>query len=56
MSPETTLTEIDKLFTVRATGLPRDLFADVAPKVVACWRARAEQAAAAGLASARGLC
>ncbi|WP_199791003.1 MULTISPECIES: hypothetical protein [unclassified Streptomyces] len=35
------LTEIDKLLAVRAIGLPRDLFIDVAPKVVAGWRARA---------------
>ncbi|MFF4645878.1 hypothetical protein [Streptomyces sp. NPDC001389] len=35
------LTEIDKLLAVRAIGLPADLFADVAPKVVAGWRARA---------------
>lgn len=32
---ETTLTEIDKLLAVRAVGRPADLFADVAPKVVA---------------------
>ncbi|MFF1695585.1 DUF4158 domain-containing protein [Streptomyces sp. NPDC058257] len=38
---ETMLTEIDKLLAVRAIGLPRDLFIDVAPKVVADWRARA---------------
>lgn len=35
------LTEIDKLLAVRAIGLPRDPFIDVAPKVVAGWRARA---------------
>ncbi|MEU2027018.1 hypothetical protein ABZ565_33535 [Streptomyces sp. NPDC016469] len=35
------LTEIDKLLAVRAIGLQRDLFIDVAPKVVAGWRARA---------------
>lgn len=34
-------TEIDKLLAVRAIGLPRDLFIDVAPKVVTGWRARA---------------
>ncbi|GAA2815340.1 hypothetical protein GCM10010441_44950 [Kitasatospora paracochleata] len=41
LSLETMLTEIDKLLAVRAIGLPSDLFADVAPKVVAGWRARA---------------
>ena len=41
VSLETMLTEIDKLLAVRAVGLPADLFADVAPKVVAGWRARA---------------
>ncbi|WPB87822.1 DUF4158 domain-containing protein [Streptomyces malaysiensis] len=41
VSLETMLTEIDKLLAVRAVGLPMDLFADVAPKVVASWRARA---------------
>jgi hypothetical protein len=33
------LTEIDKLLAVHAIGLPPDLFADVAPKVVAGWQA-----------------
>lgn len=41
VSLETMLTEIDKVLAVRAIGLPRDLFSDVAPKVVAGWRARA---------------
>ncbi|MFI6724165.1 aldo/keto reductase [Streptomyces atratus] len=41
VSLETMLTEIDKLLVVRAIGLPPDLFIDVAPKVVAGWRARA---------------
>jgi hypothetical protein len=41
VSLETMLTEIDKLLAVRAIGLPRDLFVDVAPKVVVGWRARA---------------
>lgn len=41
VSLETMLTEIDKLLAVRAIGLPRDLFIDVAPKAVASWRARA---------------
>jgi len=35
------LTEIRKLRAVRAVGLPAGLFADVAPRVVASWRARA---------------
>ncbi|NBM15334.1 DUF4158 domain-containing protein [Streptomyces sp. GC420] len=41
VSLETMLTEIDKLLSVRAIGLPPDLFFDVAPKVVTGWRARA---------------
>ncbi|GGO99123.1 putative transposase [Wenjunlia tyrosinilytica] len=41
VSLETMLTEIDKVLAVRAIGLPPDLFIDVAPKVVAGWRARA---------------
>lgn len=41
VSLETMLTEIDKLLAVRAIRLPPDLFIDVAPKVVAGWRARA---------------
>lgn len=40
VSLETMLTEIDKLLAVRV-GLLADLFADVAPKVVAGWWARA---------------
>lgn len=35
------LAEISRLEAVRAIGLPADLFADVAPKVLAAWRARA---------------
>ena len=35
------LTEIGKLDAARAVGLPDGLFSDVAPKVVAAWRARA---------------
>ena len=35
------LTEISRLEAVRAIGLPDGLFADVAPKVVTAWRARA---------------
>src|ERR1035441_4760906 len=35
------LTEIRELLAIRAIGLPPGLFADVAPKVVSGWRARA---------------
>jgi hypothetical protein len=35
------LTEIGKLDAVRAIGLPDGLFAGIAPKVIAAWRARA---------------
>jgi len=35
------MVEIAKLEAVRAVGLPADLFADVAPKVLDGWRARA---------------
>ena len=35
------LTEISRLEAVRAIGLPAGLFADIAPRVVAAWRARA---------------
>jgi signal transduction histidine kinase len=41
VSLDSMLTEIRKLRTVRAVGLPAGLFADVAPRVVAVWRARA---------------
>lgn len=41
VSLESMMTEIGKLEAVRAIGLPGDLFADVAPRVVAGWRARA---------------
>ena len=41
VSLESMLTEIRKLRTVRAIGLPAGLFRDVAPKVLAGWRARA---------------
>lgn len=41
VSLETMLTEIRKLRAVRAIGLPAGLFAGVAPKVLAAWRARA---------------
>ena len=37
------LAEITKLLAVRAVGLPPGLFADVAPKVVAAWRAPARR-------------
>ncbi|MEV4186248.1 DUF4158 domain-containing protein, partial [Streptosporangium canum] len=41
ISLESMLREIDKLTAIRAVGLPEGLFADVAPKVLASWRARA---------------
>ncbi len=41
VSLETMLAEIGKLRAVRAVELPADLFADVAPKVLAGWRSRA---------------
>lgn len=41
VSLESMMAEIGKLEAVRAIGLPADLFADVAPRVVAGWRARA---------------
>jgi hypothetical protein len=41
VSLDTMLVEIAKLEAIRAIGLPSDLFADVAPIVVAGWRARA---------------
>lgn len=41
VSLESIMTEISKLGAVRAVGLPAGLFADVAPKVLDSWRARA---------------
>ena len=41
VSLETMLTEIDKLRAVRAIGVSASVFGDVAPSVVAEWRARA---------------
>jgi hypothetical protein len=41
VSLDTMLGEIAKLEAIRAIGLPPELFADVAPGVVAGWRARA---------------
>jgi len=41
VSLDSMLTEIRKLRAVRAIGLPAALFADIAPRVVAAWRARA---------------
>jgi hypothetical protein len=41
VSLNTMLIEIAKLEAVRAVGLPTDVFADIAPKVVSAWRARA---------------
>jgi hypothetical protein len=41
LSLNTMLTEIGKLEAIRAVGLPADLLAQVAPKVVTSWRVRA---------------
>jgi hypothetical protein len=41
VSLESMITEISKLQAVRTLGLPFDLFADIAPKVVDSWRVRA---------------
>jgi hypothetical protein len=41
VSLDTMLAEISKLEAIRAIGLPADLFADVAPQILAGWRARA---------------
>ena len=41
LSLNTMLTEIGKLEAIRAVGLPADLMAQVAPKVVTSWRVRA---------------
>lgn len=41
VSLESMMAEIGKLHAVRAVGLPVGLFADVAPKVLNGWRARA---------------
>ncbi|MEU4828599.1 hypothetical protein AB0H37_42695 [Actinomadura sp. NPDC023710] len=41
ISLEPMLREIDKLTAIRAIGLPEGLFVDVAPKMLASWRARA---------------
>src|SRR5712692_1167431 len=41
VSLDSMLTEIQRLLAVRSVGLPAGLFAEVAPKVVAAWRARA---------------
>src|SRR5664279_5189962 len=40
VSLESMLTEIDKLLAVRAVGVPAAVFADVAPRVLAGWRAQ----------------
>ncbi|MFD7088241.1 DUF4158 domain-containing protein [Streptomyces sp. NPDC059896] len=42
LNQRTMLAEIDKLLAIRAIGLPPDLFRDIAPAVLAGWRARAE--------------
>jgi len=44
VSLESMLTEIGKLDAARAAGLPDGLFADIAPRVVTAWRARAAAA------------
>ena len=41
VSLESMLTEIDKLLAVRAVGVPAEVFAGVAPRVLAGWRLRA---------------
>jgi Domain of unknown function (DUF4158) len=41
VSLNTMLVEVEKLLAVRAVGLPAGMFADVAPKILASWRARA---------------
>ncbi|MDQ2804265.1 MAG: hypothetical protein M3Y41_16890, partial [Pseudomonadota bacterium] len=41
VSLDTMLVEISKFEAIRAVGLPADLFADVAPQILAGWRARA---------------
>jgi hypothetical protein len=41
ITEDTMLLEISKLEAIRAVGLPADLFAGIAPNVVARWRARA---------------
>ena len=41
LSLNTMLVEVEKLLAVRAVGLPAGMFADVAPKILAAWRARA---------------
>ena len=41
VSLESMLTEIGKLDAVRAAGLPDGVFAGIAPRVIAAWRARA---------------
>jgi hypothetical protein len=40
VSAKTIEREVFKLTAIRAVGLPDDLFAEVAPKVLAAWRAR----------------
>jgi hypothetical protein len=41
VSLNTMLAEVEKLLAVRAVGLPAGMFADVAPRILAAWRARA---------------
>lgn len=40
VSLESMLAEMDKLLAVRAVGVPDEVFADVAPRVLAGWRSR----------------
>jgi len=54
VSLESILAEIRKLTAIRAAGLPPGLFADVAPKVVSGWRARAGADDAMRGSSSRG--
>jgi Domain of unknown function (DUF4158) len=51
VSLESMLAEIGKLDAVRAIGLPDGVFCDVAPRVVAAWRARASVEAPSHLRS-----
>jgi hypothetical protein len=53
VSLEFMLTEIGKLDTVRAVGMPDGVFSGIAPKVVAAWRARATVEAPSHLRSQR---
>lgn len=54
VSLNTMLTEIAKLEAVRAIGVPGDVFADIAPKIVTAWRGRAAVEAPSHLRSHSG--